>query len=246
VAVDLKTGRVDEARRRVEARLAREPASVQVTVLAGLVYMAGKQSALAIQALEHAIELDPSQVQAYVLLARLYTEEHRLDDARLKFDAVAERQPRSVAARTMAAMILHLQGHVAEAEQRYQQILALDPNAAVAANNQAWLYAERGEQLDLALQMAQTAKARLPNVAQVSATLGWVHYRKNQPDLAIRWLVESTQQDPANPVYRYRLGLAYLGAGNEANARGELAAALKMNAGFPEAAHARELLAGLD
>jgi tetratricopeptide (TPR) repeat protein len=246
VSLDLKAGRLADARRRVEARRERDPMNAQVAVMAGEVYMAGKQSALAIKALQRAIELDPSQVRAYVLLARLYIGEGNLDEARRKFEEIAPLQPRSVGAPTMAAMILHLQGRVDEAEQRYQDILAQDPNAAVAANNQAWLYAERGEQLDVALQLAQTAKAKLPNVAEVSSTLGWVLYKKNQPDLAIHPLVESTQQDPTNPVYRYRLGLAYLGAGNEVNARRELQAALKMNARFQYAAHARELLSELE
>ena len=246
VTLDLKAGRLADAQRRVEARMERDPMNAQVAMMAGVVYMASKQSALAVKALERAIELDPSQVQPYVLLARVHVGEGKLDEARRKFEEAAARQPGSVGAPTMAAMILHLQGRLDEAEKRYQDILAQDPNAAVAANNQAWLYAERGEQLDVALQLAQTAKAKLPKVAEVSATLGWVLYKKNQPDLAIRPLVESTQQDPANPVYRYRLGLAYLGAGNETDARRELQAALKMNAGFQYAAHAREVLAEIE
>jgi Tfp pilus assembly protein PilF len=244
--LDLKAGRFADAQRRVEARMERDPGNAQVALLAGVVYTAGKQSALAVKAFERAIELDPSQVRAYTLLAQLHIREGNLDEARRKFEAVAARQPGSVGAPTMAAMILHLQGRLDEAERRYQDILAQDPNAAVAANNQAWLYAERGEQLDLALQLAQTAKARLPKVAEVSATLGWVLYKKNQPDLAINPLIESTQQDPANPVYRYRLGLAYLGTGNETNARRELQAALKMNAKFQYATQARELLSELE
>ena len=246
VSLDLKAGRVADARRRVEARMERDPENAQVALLAGVVYAAGKQSALAVKAFERAIELDPSQVQPYVLLARLHIGEGKLDEARRQFEEAAARQPGSVGPPTMAAMILHLQGRVEEAEQRYQDILAQDPNAAVAANNQAWLYAERGEQLDVALQLAQTAKARLPKVAEVSATLGWVLYKKNQPDLAINPLIESTQQDPTNAVYRYRLGLAYLGAGNDVSARRELQAALKMNATFQYAAHARELLSELE
>ena len=58
-----------------------------------------------------------------------------------------------------------------------------DPRAAVAANNLAWMYASRGEQLDRALQLAQAAKAELPDDAAVSDTLAYVYIKKQLP----RW-----------------------------------------------------------
>ncbi len=65
-----------------------------------------------------------------------------------------------------------------EARKLYEHALSLDPQMPVAANNLAWDYAERGQNLDVALNLAQTAKAKLPNTAAVSDTLGWVYYKK--------------------------------------------------------------------
>ena len=52
--------------------------------------------------------------------------------------------------------------HDDEAKVRYQDVLHRDPNAAIAANNLAWLMAQNDENIDLALQFAQTAKTKLP------------------------------------------------------------------------------------
>ena len=48
----------------------------------------------------------------------------------------------------------------------------------VAANNLAWMYAETGENLDMALQLAQAAARRLPNIPAIQDTLGWIHHKK--------------------------------------------------------------------
>jgi Flp pilus assembly protein TadD len=63
----------------------------------------------------------------------------------------------------MLGTILDLQGKTQEAKARYNRALQIDPRAAVAANNAAWIDAtSTGGNLDLALQLAQTAKAQLP------------------------------------------------------------------------------------
>src|SRR5688572_4369903 len=60
----------------------------------------------------------------------------------------------------------------------FEKVLQYDRSAAVAANNLAWLYVEQGVHFDLALQLALTAKAGLPQRPEVSDTLGWIHYQK--------------------------------------------------------------------
>src|SRR5205085_6250825 len=110
--------------------------------------------------------------------------------------------------------ILEAQGKPAEAQRVYEGILATRPREAWPANNLAWLYAEHGGNLDVALRLAQTAKELLPNAPQISDTLGWIYYKKHLADTAIPALQASVKQDPRNPVYRYHLGLAYLKSGD--------------------------------
>jgi Flp pilus assembly protein TadD len=100
--------------------------------------------------------------------------------------------------------------------------------------------------LDVALQLAQTAKAGLPNVGTVSDTLGWIFYKKGLTGQAVRSLREATTQAPSQPSIRYRLGLAYLKNGDQSEARGALEQALRLNPKFPEAAEAKRALAALN
>ena len=97
---------------------------------------------------------------------------------------------------TMVALILEVQKKPAEAQKIYEKIVAATPTAAVAANNLAWLYAENGGNLDVAMQLAQSASQQLPKVPQVTDTLGWVYLKKDLASLAIPPLLSSIENDP--------------------------------------------------
>lgn len=244
-AMDTAAGKVRAARDRVEARLARTPNDPRVLLLAARVYQRDADSAKAEEALRKVIEVDPANLQAYEMLGRLYLTAHRLEEAKREFDEVARLQPSAISADTMIAMIFELQNNPVEAQKRYEAIIAKDSRAAVAANNLAWIYAERGGNLDVALQLARTAKQQLPSQPEVSDTLGWVYYKKNLAALAIDPLKESIGFDPKNPIYHYHLGLAYAKNGDKAKARGALGQALKLSQSFDGAVEARKLFASL-
>src|SRR5262252_4129669 len=116
----------------------------------------------------------------------------------------------------MVGVIEQMQGRTADARQTFERVMATDSRAAVAANNLAWIYADANEQLDTALQLAQTAKAAMAKNAAVDDTLGWVYYRKGLMSQAISSLQQSVQLQPNNASYQYHLGLAYVGLGDRA------------------------------
>jgi tetratricopeptide (TPR) repeat protein len=168
--------------------------------------------------------------------------QRKLDAALAQFDELTRKKPGSVAAHTMVAMILETQQKTQEAEARYETILQLDPNAAVASNNLAYMYAERRTNLDRALGLAQTAKQRLPDNAAVNDTLGWVFYQKGLATMAVRPPELSVAREPGNPLYQYHLGLAYYGAGQLEKARRTLEESLRLKPDFEGAADARKIL----
>jgi len=192
--------------------------------------------------LRQAIESEPDNLRPYGLLAQVLASQKRLAEGTREFETLAQRAPKSVGVQTFMAVLLHVQNRTEEARAQYQKVLEIDPRAAVAANNLAWMYAEEGQQLDIALQLAQTAKAQLPDDASVSDTLAWVYYKKNLSDSAIPLLEPLTRQDPNNPTYRYHLGLAYAQAGRDTLARQSLERALAMKLPAADAAEARKTL----
>jgi tetratricopeptide (TPR) repeat protein len=245
VMLDMVAKQPAAALARVQAQVSKTPNSAPLQVLAARVYMANKDANGAEQALRKAIEADPANLQAYGMLGQLFIAQRKLDEAIAEFTRITVKQPKNVSAHTMIAMILQGQGKTADAQKKYEQVLAIDSRAPVAANNLAWIYAESGSNLDQALQLAQTAKTALPEQPEVNDTLGFVYLKKDLADLAVPPLKMSVDKDPQNPIYHYRLGVAYSKTGDKAAARRELEAALKINQSFPGADDAKKILGSL-
>jgi tetratricopeptide (TPR) repeat protein len=241
----IQLGKSREARAAVDEALARRPKSAWLHIYASRIYKAERDPAKAERALQDALSIDPGNLQAYLELARMYVEGGRLDDFRAQLEAIVARQPKEVWAHTMIAISLELQNRKPEARDRYRKTLEIDPRAAIAANNLAMIYAEEGQNLDQALQLAQTAVQQRPDSPEVSDTLGWVYLKRNLPALAIRPFELSVSKEPDNPLYHYHLGLALAETGNKAKAREALGRALASGRSFDGMADAKRVLASL-
>ena len=144
----------------------------------------------------------------------------------------------------MLGMILEQQGKVDAAMKRYEDVLAIDSRAGTAANNLAWILADRGQDLDRALQLAQIAVAVAPETPQIIDTLGWVYYRRNQPELAIPLFQRCINKSPTIAEYHYHLGLAQLKTGAAVEGRAALQHALDLKPGPALAAQISRALSG--
>ena len=226
IALDMRAGDVTAARGRIEGPLKGGAPSPDLLLLAARTYVSANDLPAAEAVLRRAIDANPTFLPAYSMLGQVYLSQKKLDAARREFDAMAARQARPVAALTMSGVILQTQGDVEQARQRFEQALRVDPRAPIAANNLAWLQAEAGENLDTALQLAQTAVAGAPDTPEITDTLGWIYYRKNMPEQAIPQFVRSVQRAPGVATYQYHLGLAYLQAGDAGRAKAALQGAL--------------------
>ena len=246
VGADLAAKKPDAAIARIQSQLAQHPNDVRLVSMSGLAYMSIRDLPKAEAAYRKVIELDPANLDAYGKLGEIYVSERRLDEAKKSFEDLAKHQAKPVAAETMIGTILVVQNKVPEARSHFRRAVELDPRAAVAANNLAWDYANNGGNLDVALQLAQTAKSELPENAEVNDTLGWIYYKKGLAGPAVTALSDAARLSPANPGVHYRLGLAYLQGGKKSEARATLQQVLKLNPQFPEAAEVRRVLATIE
>ena len=145
------------------------------------------------------MSVDPRFTTGYALLAQLYRRQGRLDQARAEFEGIVERDPSAIGARTMVGMLLEAQGKREEAMKSYEATVNGTENAPFAANNLAFIYAEQGTNLDVALRLATSAKQGLPDDPSVDDTLGWVYYKKDMPSLAVRPLAGQPQEAAGRP-----------------------------------------------
>jgi tetratricopeptide (TPR) repeat protein len=114
-----------------------------------------------------------------------------------------------------------------EARQAYEAALKLDQNNGMALNNLAFLLAEHNGDLDEALARGNKAKQLLPNLDEVSDTLGWIYLKKNMSDNAIEIFKQLVAKAPTHAQYRYHLGMALYQKGDRPKAIKELQEALK-------------------
>jgi tetratricopeptide (TPR) repeat protein len=246
VALDLAQRDFKSARGRLDARLSEGTPSAPLLTLAARTYAAGGDLAGAESLLRRALDVDNTYLTAYGALGQLFVAQKKLNEARTEFEKLAERSPKPVAALTMIGIIHQVQGDDAGAREKFERVIQLDPDAAVAANNLAWLYADKGGNLDVALHLAQTAQKKLPDIPEVNDTLGFIYYKKNLAPLAISTLKVSAEKDPGNATYQYHLGLAYAGAGDAVRAKQALTRALALDDDFDGAADAKERLSSLE
>jgi tetratricopeptide (TPR) repeat protein len=211
-------------------------------LLAAKLHLHLKEYGQAEQVLRRAVETDPAVMPAYAMLGNVFFAQGRVDDALVEYQGIVKRDPKSAGALTIVGMLQQQQQRRVEAKAAYQQALAVDKDAAVAANNLAWMYAEDDEHLDEALQLAQTARARMPESADAGDTLGWVLYKKGLFDSAISILKEAATQDPKNADLQYHLGLAYAKTGDSRLARQKLESALSLSPTSALASEARSTL----
>ena len=117
-----------------------------------------------------------------------------------------------------------------------------NPKFPPAANNLGYLYAERNENIDEALNLAQSAKEQVPDDPHISDTLGWIFYKKNIYSRAIVYLKEANEKITDNPIIKYHLGMAYFKNGDKEQSKRELKRALELAPKFDGSEEAKATL----
>ena len=246
VALDILENKRDAARALLDRIAADEKASAELLLVAAKSYASTfADRSAAERVIKRILSVEPNNPGAFDTLARLYVQAGDLAAATVEFERLAKLQPGSVGNQTAVGLLYHLQGKLDPAKAAYERALALDPQAPIAANNLAQLYVDQNENLEVALQLAKTAKAAMPNAHEVDDTLGWIYYKKGQAPSAIAPLKSAAAKDPKNPVYLYHLGAAQAALKQNVEARQSLEQALKLQPSFGGADDARKILNSL-
>jgi predicted Zn-dependent protease len=103
----------------------------------------------------------------------------------------------------------------------------------------AWVDAQEGKNLDIALGMAQKAKSLMPESPSITDTLGWVMYKRGSYESALPLLRDCVQKSPESARYHYHLGMTLIASGQKTQGRQQLEMAMHMNLDSPDAQQAR-------
>jgi len=230
--LDRRQGRVEDSVQRIRAAVEANPQSAALHRLWGVVALGMGQVEEAEASLRRAIEVNPDDLAAYRQLASLYAGTQRLDEAIRTYEKALEVRSDNAHLHHFLGVLYEYAGNTERAMERYEQALALDPDLAEAKNNLAYLFAEKSSELDRALDLAQEAKALLPDNPNAADTLGWVLYKRGVPSAAISYLKEAEAgmdpNDQALGIVRHHLALAYEANGDTEEAVAALRRALEV------------------
>ena len=220
--VEGRLGRIGEAEKLIEAAASENPKDAELIRLRGSFALRAGDVETAEAMFKKALELDPSSVAAFRELAQIYQTSNRIDEAITTYQDALVESPDSAQVHYLLAVLHQAKDETALAIAGYEKAISLDKNMALPKNNLAYIFAESGANLDRALDLAQEAKALLPQDPTTSDTLGWVLYRRGIMGAAVGYLREAVAGlEPGSTqiaVARHHLALAY-----EANDQKQLA-----------------------
>ena len=133
------------------------------------------------------------------------------------------------------------------AEADFRAALALRPDNPQVLNYLGYSLVERGEKLDEALEMIETAAAARPDSGAIVDSLGWVFFQLGRYEEAVVQLERAASLEPVDPVINDHLGDAFWAVGREIEARFQWQRALSFDPEEDEALRIRDKLQrGLD
>ena len=228
--LDREQGRVEESIERIDAAIDADPENARLYILQGNIAVTQQRGEDAEAGFKKAIDLAPDDLKAYEHLARYYASTGRLQEAIETYEAAVAVRPEAAQLYHLLGVLYELGGEKEKAITNYEAAIHRAPNLGEAKNNLAYLFADSGKNLDRALDLAQEAKALMPDSPNAADTLGWVLYQRGVPAAAISYLKEAEAgMDPGSPslgVVRYHLALAYEKKGDSKEAVATLQRAL--------------------
>ena len=143
---------------------------------------------------------------------------------------------------------LHLvRGEKVKAEALLEEVIEQRPTAIMAKRDLAHSLADRGADLERALELAKAARDARPNDPTTVHTFGYVHFQTKNYEAALKAyegaiVLAAVKRPDLLPSFHYHVGLTQRALGREIRAARSFETALGLDAKFPGAADARRQL----
>jgi tetratricopeptide (TPR) repeat protein len=166
-------GRLDEAGRRLEELVRKDPENPGVHLALSSVYFRQNNAPAAVAAARRAVELDPESAVAVLDLALAYQAQGRVEEAATGFERVLQLDPENLKALVNLAEIHDARGEKEKAFGLYQRAAAVSPRLALVQVNRGNLALET-HRLDVAEEALRAAVALGANPPGLHFNLGVV------------------------------------------------------------------------
>ncbi len=174
---------------------------------------------LAISRLQSSLDKDQKNAFLQKELGDLYRISDQLDKARDAYlMAISLGLSSATLDRNLAISYEQLEeDHLAE--NSFQAALRKNPQDPFTLNYLGYWWADEGRNLEDAIDLIERAVRLRPRSGYFVDSLGWVHYKLGNLDLAVAFLEQATILEPVDPVISDHLGDAYWATGRFVEAR---------------------------
>ncbi len=163
----------------------------------------------AIEVLNEAKKYVPEEFRVHFLLGISYQRNNQLREAASALEKAIQLNDKSVDALTALALTYDQLKRPDESDSIYERALRLDPKNHLLLNNYGYSLAERGLQLERALQMSKEAVNQEPTNQSYLDTYGWIYYMMGDYKEAEKWIRKAIDLGSTSPVINEHLGDIY-------------------------------------
>lgn len=234
VRLHMSKGEPDKAKETLDKVIAASPDNIAARLLLGQFYYATGEEEKALETFNKVLEENPKINSAYYVLFTHYMRKGDQKSAQEVLDRGLKENPESYSLQMAQAGLYERQEKFQEAIKLYEKILTERPNADVVVNNLASLIStvyQDEESLRKAYSYAK--RFRSSTVPHFKDTLGWIHYKLGEYELATPLLEDAVKQLPNFALLRYHLGMSYSAENNKGRAIEELTKALELTKDNP-------------
>jgi cellulose synthase operon protein C len=239
VSIDLKATGLDAALASAERLQAQDQDFAEIRALKGDIYLMANRPADAATAYAEAAKVAPSSVLTTRLSGALLRagRKEEADDLLVKW--VAKHPDDMLATEQLAEVNIAL-NQLDDAQKYFELVLATRPHDAIALNNLAWVYQQKGANVR-AQALARQAYILAPG-PQTADTLGWILTTSGDARNGVTLLRQAIGETISNPQINFHYAVALKNTGDRAEARKQLEAVVAFKADFKEKAEAQKML----
>lgn len=245
VSYDLYQKQPDKALALLNAQIDKSPKNSSFYDLLAHLQIRDKKFDQAAATAQKAIQLNSNDGEAVMLFAQIQVQRGQTANAVGAWEQWSNAHPNDAGAYAILGTLEESRGDMGKAEAYYKKSLQIQPQQPVAANNLAYRMLQNGENVDVALTLAQTARRGMPNSSSTADTLALAYYYKGAYGFARDLLEDATKSEPNNATMQYHLGMVYSKLLDKNNAAIHLKKAITLAPDSPTAKDAKAALQGL-
>ena len=179
--------------------------------------------------LESALNVVPDDFRVNFFLGVAYSRLSRNIDAVRVLEHAHDLNSKDINAISQLALVYDNIKKHDESDKLYEEALKIDSTNPTLLNNYSYSLADRGLQLQRALEMARKAVEAQPDNASFLDTIGWVYYRLGKYEEAEANIKRAIEKGEVNPVVYEHLGDVYFKMNDKEKALEEWSRALKLD-----------------